>query len=672
MPSKAAVLDSRKSLKRSRAALPYSPPVSHSRQESDGSPLPLQDFGPPTSDISSTSRPLFTRPLGQLVEKKGDVPETVYFGPTSLEALLDFEDSISGRITSEIHGYRETDESIHDRINAFINSGHTNYGNSVPSPPTEPPLAILQAMIEPYFANINPHFPMWTKTGFQKIVASLRQHSVSPEIEWASIVCCNNLILMNLTADSMRSVQQKMAQSRSSENVPLVDSDLIAGFLANSKRAIENLGLLSPRLINLQALLSSCVVAQEHFPPHLLGFVFAQAAHCAETIGVLQWHRLQNQLVDGELQEYKNIAHCLYILDKQISWTVGASPKILRSEVYLDLTPADACFKPLAMRTELAAIEEIIFFQVYAGHVKPRTEEQVRDVVGPIVQRLNDWLGRSGVDAEEATRQPESCSPAHAATVFSYLCVKLLLTWPYREHPDAMFQQRYGSAVACVRLLTALWAARPDAGQPHVSVPQYVVSHLGARAIVGNLLTFFASLITSWPPLYLLEVCAGIINDNGSNGDRECVRRFFNLLKAIVGNRQETFYTKRLREVVSILMDTVADTGTATKRRRTMSSMDYMSRPSSNYSAFQGQTRPGQAGIFNSGRDYVYTGSLGPEQRYYTAGGLASDWYDSTKIITPNHSRDGDIRLSSAHELIGLEEVYGEELFSNLGFLGQV
>jgi hypothetical protein len=184
--------------------------------------------------------------------------------------------------------------------------------------------------------------------------------------------------------------------------------------------------------------------------------VFAQAVRCAETIGIFQWHRLREKLPEAELQEYKNIAHCLYILDKQICWTAGVSPRVLKSEIQLDLTPSNELFRPLAVKAELAAIEETIFSQVYAGHVKSRTEEEVRDVVGSISQRLDNWLVMSGVDVEATNRQPESC-PAHSALVFSSACAKLLLIRPFKGHSDALFQQHRSIAATCVRFLESLW-----------------------------------------------------------------------------------------------------------------------------------------------------------------------------------------------------------------------
>jgi hypothetical protein len=171
--------------------------------------------------------------------------------------MLDFGDFISNCIDPDVPRLRDARLSIQGRIDSFVNIEHGKIPSRVVLAPTEPPLAILEGMIDGYFSNINPQFPIWSKTTFQKIVTSLREHTTCAEDQWASIVCCNNLILINLTTDAVHSVQRRMAQSGSTESFPSMESDLIARFLANSKRAMENLGLISPRLINLQALLSS-------------------------------------------------------------------------------------------------------------------------------------------------------------------------------------------------------------------------------------------------------------------------------------------------------------------------------------------------------------------------------------------------------------------------------
>lgn len=171
--------------------------------------------------------------------------------------MLDFEDCIANDSRLQADGGRVVGGLIQENTKVFVESRDHKSPQRPASTPTVPPFVIIEAMIEPYFENINPHFPIWSKEGFRKIMHS-RRHSASPEFDWASIVCCNNLILINLTADSVHSFQRKLNQSGTIANSHCVDYDLIAGFLTNAKRAIDNIGLLvvDLRLINLQALLS--------------------------------------------------------------------------------------------------------------------------------------------------------------------------------------------------------------------------------------------------------------------------------------------------------------------------------------------------------------------------------------------------------------------------------
>ncbi|KAH9845330.1 putative fungal-specific transcription factor [Teratosphaeria destructans] len=155
---------------------------------------------------------------------------------------------------------------------------------------------------------------------------------------------------MTLIADSVHSVRRRWVQPASSENTKPMTLDLIEGFLANARRATENLALLAPRILNLQALLSLCVVAQQLFPVHLLDFIFAQAVRCAEAMGIFQWHRFHNQLAEGEISVYKNLAYCLYTMDKQICWTAGVSPRILKSQIQLGMAFSDDLPKGLAAK----------------------------------------------------------------------------------------------------------------------------------------------------------------------------------------------------------------------------------------------------------------------------------------------------------------------------------
>ena len=211
------------------------------------------------NDISTqVTTPKFERPLGYfLVDHNARIGER-YFGPTSLEALMHqmkthvikpLSDTGSGnQISSEcvLLAHHKLDLLI-EREDELIKDG---------SAPTAPPFSVLEAMIEPYFATINPYFPIWTKESFTRL-ATASQESGFPDQDRTYIICSNNLILMTLAANSLRYRPAKEVPSRHIRKPSSMDFDLIRSFLTNAKRAIENIDLLlSPRLTSVQALLS--------------------------------------------------------------------------------------------------------------------------------------------------------------------------------------------------------------------------------------------------------------------------------------------------------------------------------------------------------------------------------------------------------------------------------
>lgn len=169
--------------------------------------------------------------------------------------MLKIKDDMTDGCDSESHTFKECISQAQLKIDLLVKQGEGECAKDT-LPPTTPPFAILDAMIEPYFSSINPHFPIWTKEKFIDMATTLRQ-SPSSERDFASIICCNNLILMAMSADSLCSNRGESTQNRQGTKVSSMEFDMIAGFRANAKRAIQNIDqLLLPRLINVQALLS--------------------------------------------------------------------------------------------------------------------------------------------------------------------------------------------------------------------------------------------------------------------------------------------------------------------------------------------------------------------------------------------------------------------------------
>lgn len=163
----------------------------------------------------------------------------------------------------------------------------------------------------------------------------------------------------------------------------------------------------------------------------------------------------------------RNLSYCLYILDKVICWTCGTFPGITISHIHIDSTifspNDDRATADLLARTRLAAIEESIYYEMYACQVKPKTMNQVRQMAAQLQLRLHDWLTSSAVNLGDV----ESGSDGSAWKIelaINYFCAQLLLIWPYRNHPDVIFQQRADISRRCMRLLLRLWDSTSDEG----------------------------------------------------------------------------------------------------------------------------------------------------------------------------------------------------------------
>lgn len=178
--------------------------------------------------------------------------------------MLNIKDAMFEIPGVESNAIEECVLQAQQKIDLLVSQGEDKYTGEI-SLPTEPPFAILDAMIETYFGSMNQYFPIWTKNRFRQMATRLRESS-SSERDLASIICCNNLILIAMSAESLCAHQRDHYQSKGARRTSSIDTDIIAGFLANAKRAIRNVDqLVSPRLLNVQALLS--LVCLPYFQP---------------------------------------------------------------------------------------------------------------------------------------------------------------------------------------------------------------------------------------------------------------------------------------------------------------------------------------------------------------------------------------------------------------------
>ncbi|KAJ9365713.1 transcriptional regulator family: Fungal Specific TF [Paecilomyces variotii] len=515
------IADTQRSLKRLFDGQWVTPP--NSARHSSSPPGQRPQFSPEQSaDTLETTD--FAPPPGRFL--LGHNNDERYFGSTSLESLmLKIKDDMTDGCDSESHTFKECISQAQWKIDLLVKQEEGECAKDI-LPPTTPPFAILDAMIEPYFSSINPHFPIWTKEKFIDMATTLRQ-SPSSERDFASIICCNNLILMAMSADSLCSNRGESTQNRQGTKVSSMEFDMIAGFRANAKRAIQNIDqLLLPRLINVQALLSLYMVAQEHFSIVESERLFDLASRCAKLTGIHQWHSFQGHLSDEDIRERQTISYCLYTIDKTVCWTTGLSPNMPASDIHFEtyaVSSEVSLASSLIAKSELARIEETIYLEIYASQVKPKREDEIRAFAAMMLSKLQVWLTNSGIDLNMIQTPPETSADKLQLTI-RYLNVQLLLIWPHKHHPDTIYQRCKEVARMCMKLVLSLWNSPPDEGKHAV----------------------FPSFVASLPPLYLYEVLSSILSNKDSKSDFSMLQDYIDMLEAITDGRSENSYNNLL------------------------------------------------------------------------------------------------------------------------------
>ena len=183
-----------------------------------------------------------------------------HFGPTSLVSLMyEMKETVLLPLRKTQSGNATASDKF-SAASAAIELLGSEEGqlDVVPdvSSPAIPSLFILKAMIDPYFDQINPYFPIWSKNEFGKIVTATYTSGETPQ-NMAHAVCCNSLVLLTLDTESLQSRVNNGSQPTLYKAASTFDAELKLNFLSNAERAIANARSLAlPRLVNLQALIS--------------------------------------------------------------------------------------------------------------------------------------------------------------------------------------------------------------------------------------------------------------------------------------------------------------------------------------------------------------------------------------------------------------------------------
>ncbi|EQL01605.1 hypothetical protein OCS_02681 [Ophiocordyceps sinensis CO18] len=389
---------------------------------------------------------------------KGEGSWERYTGPTALGSLIcDANEFIlDPLLDSGGPAARDAASYAHELLDALFGAGPGPETGQDDVPPELPPMAMVEAMMEPYFETINVHVPIWTRSSFRKL-GDLYQASGGGE-DSAYIVCANNLVLLALTAQS-------------------------------------------------------CLVAQQYFGEDTLAFLVRQAVHLAQSAGLC--FSLSSEeastigLVDAE--ERRNMLRSLCILSASASWWSGIGSNILWAEVAAASTkgfigtagspvesPGD-----LRCRLALARIEDELFKLAYSPAHGGKQPYEIKHGVGMLLKQLEEWWSDFG-DGHELPRRPTlewdddflasaSCISIEGAIRLHTL--RILMKWSLSDGYDESCGTLTDSR-CCLRLfIRALLGGESDL-EHYAALPR---------------------LLTMYPPVAFLHLSIHVVRNRGSS-----------------------------------------------------------------------------------------------------------------------------------------------------------
>ncbi|KAI5460371.1 hypothetical protein BGZ63DRAFT_246497 [Mariannaea sp. PMI_226] len=380
---------------------------------------------------------------------------------------------------------------------------------------SSPPQVIIEAMIDPYFEMVNPYMPIWTKNGFRRLISSHGQLFDASKRR-AYDVCANNLVLLTLQA---KSLQSRTAPSSipfvESPPAPSIDDDLVKSFIANAKRALENLELLllSPSLLSLQALLSLCVVAQISLSEHVTALLFSLAVHVAKSIGLYQWSSSdhQDRQGSGEFEDMLQVMYCMVCLSRAIPWSSGLSSTLsglstferdLASHSGTDLT------KRLPSQISLLKIEEQVYSSLYSDQATRQTENEIAKTALSLSRKLQDWSTQHPSCVREDDGYDAALDISKYELAIRFCSIQALVEWPLVADTETS-HSLLDISRRTLGLFLSVWRA-----------PQERMHHL-----------VLALLVASYPPVAFFELSRHTLcSQQVADDDLELLQSFINMV----------------------------------------------------------------------------------------------------------------------------------------------
>ncbi|KAF8251343.1 hypothetical protein K440DRAFT_614442 [Wilcoxina mikolae CBS 423.85] len=360
---------------------------------------------PAARSRNRTRAPQETEAKNLLVaNKQGDLQ---FLGPSSLLSITSEAETLleerlkASEATGSAAGRAEQSEAIgalrklsnisSKSANFFLHYGHKELRTGAENAGMGmPPREEADLLVNEFFSKIHHWFPIFDEAQFRLDVDSFYKN---PEIlgkDRAWQACFNNVLLFGLHNQLATMTAEEKKRKNIDENDKRVST-----FFFNAWSAIDDLEVfITPRLRNVQALMSASVCAIEVSRPGLCWSLLSQAASTAQAIGLHRKSSPSKYITTAQLEERKYVFWNVYILDKCLSLSFGRSPCLPDYDCDVEMPEPDGdrpFYQSFLALLALSKVQSEIYMRLYSASASRQTEEERERAIKDLDSSLRVW-----------------------------------------------------------------------------------------------------------------------------------------------------------------------------------------------------------------------------------------------------------------------------------------
>ncbi|MCJ1357253.1 MAG: hypothetical protein MMC33_007249 [Icmadophila ericetorum] len=479
-----------------------------------------------------------------------------YYGSSSLVSLLgeiqvllkqrskeSDENSMIDNVMDRSDGLAECLTMMESIAKSSIMDDHLDLSNDG-FPLGLPPKRILEPLLEPYFDQLHWSLPIFRREAFCENVRKC--YVTEPgKVDLAWIVCFNSIIVQTLNARALGISSQALPEARTSHTYgDSMEVELLGPFLINFRRGLDKLGrFLEPKLVNVQALISMCIIAQGNYEYRLASLLLHQACFVAKSMGLHQQKVRARDQTQEETLECKYVFWALYMLDKTITLTTGHSCCLPLADCDVGLPDDDMSnpyLKQYIARIELATVQEDCYQNLYSSQASRRGETETANSIQVLDQKLVLWANKyPELSYDRHDEKTAFARPCDFNTTLNYYFhgVRILVHRPGKDLGNK--DQCCNDARACVQLFRKL----------------------NSESLPGTMTVLLRQNVQNHPLIPFLILFANVVDDPESKEsarDFQLMNDTSDVLKQIQRFDQPRSHAAKLYSVVSLCCQVAA------------------------------------------------------------------------------------------------------------------